>query len=72
MVYRNWTITAHPTFLGYLVQYVSPIGQAHHASGPFPTDQSAISYACSRIDYIVDCQRSHFEPGQPVMPVKCA
>ena len=65
MEYRNWKITAQVTFLGYLVQYVSPFGQAHRTSPYFPTDEQAIAYARTRIDYLLDCEQSHFDLDAP-------
>jgi hypothetical protein len=71
MVYRNWTITTYSTFLGYLVQYVSPIGTAHHTSPCFPTDEQAISYAQTRIDYLLECERRQLDSAE-VASTGCA
>ncbi len=61
MNYRNWKITTYPSFLGFFVQYTSPIGQTHQTSAAFTTDQQAISYAQRTIDYLLDCERLRFE-----------
>ncbi len=61
MVYRGWRIKAYPTFLGYLVQYTSPIGEAHQTSPCFPTDESAQSYARAVIDQLCDHGGPRFE-----------
>jgi hypothetical protein len=60
MVYRNWTITTYSTFLGYQVQFTSPIGQAHYTSPCFPTDEDAVAYARTRIDHFLNRVQPHF------------
>jgi hypothetical protein len=70
MVYRDWTITTYSTFLGYLVQYVSPIGTAHHTSPYFPTDDQAVAYAQTRIDYLLECERCQLENSKTA-PTPC-
>jgi hypothetical protein len=67
MLYRNWKIRVYPSFLGYFVQYVSPSGQAYQTSACFHTDAQAISYAQTRVDYLLDCERLRFA-AIPVPP----
>jgi hypothetical protein len=58
MIYRTWNITTFSTYLGYLAQYTSPTGQAHHTSACFPSNEQAVSYAQTQIDYLMRCERS--------------
>ena len=60
MVYRNWTITTYSTFLGYQVQFTSPIGHSHYTSPCFATDDDAMAYARTRIDHFLNCVQPHF------------
>jgi hypothetical protein len=62
MRYRDWNITAYPSYLGYFAQYISPIGKAHHTSAYFTTDQQAISYAQMSIDSLLVFERTRLEP----------
>lgn len=71
MVYRNWNITTFSTYLGYLAQYTSPTGQAHHTSACFPTNDQAVSYAQTQIDYLLRCERSRTSQ-EPAAPAQCA
>lgn len=65
MNYRNWTIKAYSSFLGYFVRYTSPIGQTHFTSDWFNTNEQAISYAQSCVDFLLECERSRFETAVP-------
>ncbi len=69
MIYRNWNITTFSTYLGYLAQYTSPTGQAHHTSACFPSNEQAVSYAQTLIDYLLRCEQSR---QQPAAAVQCA
>jgi hypothetical protein len=60
MVYRDWTITTYAAFLGFQVQFTSPIGQAHYTSPCFATDDDAVSYARTRIDHFLNRVQPHF------------
>jgi hypothetical protein len=60
MVYRSWIITTYSTFLGYQVQFTSPIGQAHYTSPCFATDEDAVAYARTRIDHFMNRLQPHF------------
>jgi hypothetical protein len=62
MNYGNWKITVYPSFLGYFAQYLSPTGQAHYTSAYFATEQQALSFAQSRVDQLLECERLRFEP----------
>ena len=55
MIYRNWTITVYSTYLGYLAQYTSPIGQTHHTSACFlPIDKPL--RILGAIDHLLRCE----------------
>lgn len=71
MMYRNWTITTFATYLGYLAQYTSPTGQAHHTSACFSTDEQAQSYVRSKIDHLLACETSRIHQGD-LTQRKCA
>jgi hypothetical protein len=68
MTYRNWQIQTYSTFLGYLAQCTSPVGQAVRTSDCFQTDEQALSYARLMVDYLVDCERSRLTAGHAVAP----
>ena len=58
MRYRNWTIKAYPTYLGYLAHYISPIGHAHNTSGCFATEEQAHLYVQALIDNFLEKERA--------------
>lgn len=71
MIYRNWTISTFSTYLGYLAQYVSPTGQAHHTSACFATNEQAVAFAQARIDYLLQCERSRWQ-SRDAAAAQCA
>ena len=70
MLYRNWNITVYSTYLGYLAQYTSPIGNTHHTSACFPTDKQAISYAQVQIDHLLRCEDYRLHKPAAAAPAK--
>lgn len=70
MLYRNWNITVYSTYLGYLAQYTSPIGNTHHTSACFSTDKQAISYAQVQIDHLLRCEDYRLHPQAVAAPAK--
>jgi hypothetical protein len=72
MVYRSWTITTYSTFLGYQVQFTSPIGQAHYTSPCFATDEDAVAYARTRIDHFLNRVQPHFAVETILQPTGSA
>ncbi len=70
MLYRNWNITVYSTYLGYLAQYTSPIGQTHHTSACFPTDRQATAYAQVQIDHLLRCEDYRLKPRPSSVPAK--
>jgi hypothetical protein len=70
MLYRGWKINAYATFLGFFAQFTSPLGKPHQTSTGFPTDENAMAYARTWIDYLIDCQQLRLETVK-VVPAHC-
>jgi hypothetical protein len=56
MLYRGWSIQAHPYFAGYAAQYTSPTGRAYHTAACFASDGQAVAYAQALVDYLLRCE----------------